>query len=401
MKSKKNYIKYLCTVIFLLLIIGCNSSNKSTNISENNNVTKSKKVRTLKAGEIHHYNISLAAGEFAHIKVNQSGIDVLAKVSAINGESENVFDSPTGELGAEDIYLLSNSGGKYNIEIYPAQKYADPGEYDIKIIRLGKASDVDRKWMAAFAATQNADKLRAKSETRKQSIQQYESALSLWKQLKDDQQYAMTLRSLGFVYIREKNYEKAEDVFNQLLVLWNKLGDIRSEGFTYLIIGRIYDLQKNYSKSLGYNLNSIDSWEKAKDKDQESFVLMNIGNLYAHLNDKKNAIDYFEQALKKNEQSIRPSIKAVILRDYATAMLSFGEKQKAMLLYEQSVDQWKHTANQPEEARTEIMLASFYLDNNDKGKAKDYYQEALEIWRKLDDQKEIKNITKILDSLEK
>lgn len=399
MKSKRYFITHLCTVIFLLHLIGCNSANKTARISENNSITKSKQVRTLKAGEIHHYNINLAAGEFVHIKVNQSGIDVLVKVFAVNGELENVFDSPTGELGAEDIYLLSNVGGKYEIEIYPAQKYADAGEYDIRTMRLVKASKADKKWMAALAATQNADKLRSKSETRQQSIQQYESALSLWIQLKDDQQYALTTRSLGFVYVREKNYEKAIELFNQLLLLWNKLGDVRSEGFTYLIIGRIHDLQKNYSKSLEYNLNSIDSWKKAKDNDQESFVLMNIGNLYAHLNDKQKAIDYFEQSLKKNEQSVRPSIKAVILRDYASAMLSVGEKQKAMQLYEQSVDQWKTTANQPEEARTAIMLAAFYLENNDKEKAKQYYQEALGIWKKLDDQKEIKNVQAALGNL--
>lgn len=400
-KPFKLFITHLCWIYLIAYSAGCSSAHKARSISENNSSVQTRLKRIVKAGEIHRYRISLKPNEFVHLKVQQYDIDVIAKVSSANNEWKEVFDMPTGELDAEDIYLLSDTGSKYEMEIYPAQKYADPGEYDIRIVRLVKASEADKKWMIALTATQKADKMRAKAETRQQSIQQYESALIQWKGLKDTTQYARAMRSMGFMHIREKNYEKAIEIFNQLLPIWKQLGDTRSEGFTYLIIGRVYDLQKNYGKSLEYNLASLEYWKRAKDTDQESFVLMNIGNLYSRLSDKQKAIDFFEQALKKNEQSERPSVKAVILRDYATAMLSVSEKEKAAQLYEQSFKQWQSTANTSEEARTAVLLATYFAEKNELQKAIHYYQYALEIWKKLDEQKEIKNIQAALDKLEK
>ena len=401
-KPVKHFVEGLGLIILLCNSFGCSTTNKVTGISEQkDNAVTILKIK-LKAGDAHHYSIYLEAGEFVHIKAIQYNIDVMAKVTSAGGEYSEMFDSPTGEFGAEDIYLEGRSNGrKYDIEIYPAQKYADPGEYAISIVRLGKETEADKKWMAALTATQKADKLRAKADTRLQSIPQYELTAAEWMTLKDTVQYAKAMRSLGFVYIRLKNYEKAVDVFTQLLPVWKQLGDTRSEVFTYLIIGRIYDIQKNYQKSLEYNLNSLPFSAAINDTDQESFTLMNIGDLYAHLLDKQKAINSFEQALKKNEQSERPSIKAVILRDYATAMLSLGENEKAVLLYQQSLKQWQATANIFEEAKTAVLLAAYFGEKENKQQAIQYYNHALTIWKKLDEQNEMKTIRAALDKLEK
>ncbi len=393
---------WLMSMKFILIFIiaasyGCSSVHKTEYASS----TEIDLKRKLKAAENHLYTIHLNAGEFLHIRVMQYGIDVIATVQSADKQFAEQFDSPTGELDAEDIYLLSNNSENYEIEIYPAQKYADPGDYVIKIIHLKRASESDKKWMAAFASNQKADKLRANPETRQQSIEQYKLAMAEWKALHDTLQYASAMRSLGFVYIRQKNYEEAIRIFNQLLSVWKQLSDMRSEGFTYLIIGRIYDLQKDFKTSLEYNLSSLDYWIKVKDVDQETFTLMNIGNLYAHLSDKQKAIEYFEQALKKNEQSERPSVKAVVLRDYAAAMLSVGDSQKAIALYEQSIKQWQATVNTPEEARTDVLLAAHFAENGNKQQAIHYYNHAFDIWKKMDEQNEMKTIQSALDKLEK
>ena len=398
-KSIKKFIIQSSLVLLLSTLVNNSSGQETKTITLSKGDAQRTSQRLLQAGATHRYRIALAMGDFVHININQSGIDVIARVSTPNNEVQ-VFDSPTGELDPEDIYLLSNSGGKYDILISPAQKYADPGTYKIKVSRWGKASESEKKWMIALEETQKGDQLRDKADTRPQSLLQYEAALTLWKELKDPRQYANTQRSLGFVYIREKKYEKALEIFEQLKQSWHKLNDIRSEGFTYLIIGRIYDLQKNYSKSLDCNLSSLLYWRRAKDPDQESFVLMNIGNLYSHLQNKQNSLDYFKQALKKNEGSKRPSVKAVILRDYATAMLSFGEDQKAIQLFDQSLKQWHLTVNKPEEAHTAGMIAGYFGEKKNKQKSIYYYQYALEIWKKLNEEKEIKNVQLALDKLE-
>ncbi len=399
LKTPNYFIKNLCLVI-LFFSFGCSSIHNAGIISDSDGNAERSFKRKLRAGEIHLYSINLLANEITHIKAEQFGIDLIAKASTVDSQFAEQFDSPNGELDAEDIFIFSDKNRKYNIQIYAAQKYADSGEYVIKVIRSGKASERDKKWISALKGTQKADKMRAKAETREQSIQQYEAAMTEWLALKDTLQYARAMRSMGFIYIRLKDYDKAVEVFTQLLPIWNQLGDTRAEGFTQLIIGRVYDLQKNYKKSLEYNLNSLPYWVKANDSDQESFTLMNIGNLYSYLGDKGKAIDYFEQALKKNELSKRSSVKAVILRDYGNSLMRLGEEETAIQLYEKSLKQWQVTANKPEEARTAILLAAHFAKENDKQKAKHYYQHALEIWKIVDEQNEIKNMQAILENIE-
>jgi tetratricopeptide (TPR) repeat protein len=352
----------------------------------------------LKAGETHQYTLELNGEDFVHLYAEQQGIDLIIKVTSEDGQFSGLFDSPNGELDGEDIYLYTGKNEKYNIEIYPAQKYADPGAYNLKFIRSAKASQTDKAWLSALSSTQKADKMRTQEETRKQSIQQYEVAMAEWLSLKDNFHYARALRSQGFVYIRLKEYDKALSNFNRLLNLWNKLGDTRAEGFTNLIIGRIYDLQKNYEQSLSYNQESLPYWRKTNDKDQESFTIMNIGNLYSYLGDKQKTVTSFEEALQLNSNSQRPSVKAVILRDYANSLMRLGEKEKGLSYYEQSLKQWQVTVNKPEEARTAALMATIYAGEKSK-QGIDYYQHALDIWDKLGDKKEYLIIKNSLDKL--
>lgn len=403
-KYKKPFLFSLpvfCLAVMIAIQLGCGTAGKTSAGKLSSPIIPALQIE-LKAGQTHRYSLYLKSGELAQIKVEQHNIDIMAKVSSMGGEYSEIFDSPTGEFGGEDIYLeAGDTGRKYEIEIYPAQKYADPGEYSISIIRLGKETEADKKWMAVLVSTQKANKLRAKNETRMQSIQQFESAAAEWMALNDTLQYAKAMRSLAFVHIRLRNYDKAINILTQLLPLWNQLDDTRSAVFTYLIIGRVYDIQKDYQKSLEYNLNSLPLSAKVNDTDQESFTLMNIGGLYAHLSDKQQSINSFEQALKKNEQSERPSIKAVILRDYATAMLAFGENEKAVQFFEQSLKQWQTTANLPEEARTAVLLAAYFSEKGNKQHAIQYYDHALAIWKKLDEQNDIKTVQAALDKLGK
>ena len=395
------FIKAFFIVAVYFISPGCTGEKKVvTNTSINTLTIDSRVKRKMKAGEIHQYSIYLKTGEFFHAKINQYDIDVLIRVTAANGQPEQVFDIPTGELDAENIYLLSESDTKYDIEISTAQKYPDPGEYDINIVRLEKATDSDKKWIAALTATQKADRLR-KPETRTQSIAQYETTLALWKELKDDMQYAKALRSLGFVYAREKNYDKAIEIFNRLIPIWKQLGETRSEGYSFLVIGWINNMQKDYKQSLENNLKSIEYWVQTKDIDQESFTLMNIGTLYSKLDEKQKAINYFEQALKKSGESKRPSVKALILREYASAILPKEENGKAVELYKQSLKQWLLTVNSYEEARTAVMLAIHFAEKSDKQQAVQYYEQALAIWKKIGEQKEIDAVQASLDKLKK
>ncbi len=395
----KYFILNFCIIILLLLLSGCNSKNKTNNLFNDSHAGWTGVSTMIKAGEKQVDSINLLAGNMIHLQVEQDGIDIIAKVRSADGMYNETFDSPTGELGAEDIYLYNDKDIKYKLEISPAHKDADPGNYFIRVVKREKASDKDKQWFAALTTTQNADKLRAKKETRLQSITEYKTAIKAWKNLTDSLQYANSMRSMGFVYLNLKVFDSALSVFTQLLPIWKKLGDVRSEGFTYLIIGRIYGMQKNYSKSLEYNINALPIWAKTKDTDQEAAIFMNIGNLYAHLGDKQKSIAFFEEALKKAELSKQPSIKPTILREYAISMGELKEEQKALGLFEQSKQQWQRMVDKPQEKITLVKMAEYFAGKNNRPKAIKYYSQAIELSKKANDTTGIQSLQSVVDSL--
>lgn len=392
-----NFLIISSRVIIVLLIVFCFGCSATKSISKNNLLPDLK--RQMVSGENHVHHLHLNANEFTHIQVQQEGIDVIAKVSSDDKLFSEKFDMPNGELDAEDIYLLADRPTNYKIELIPAQKYADPGNYLISIARYNKATEFDKIWMKSISQTQKADNLRSKTELAGQCLEEYKIAANAWKNLGDTLQYARVMRSLGFVYIRQKNYEEALLIFNQLLPTWNQLKDTRSEGFTYLIIGRIYTFQNNLNEAVQYNINSLPFWKKANDSDQESFTLMNIGNLYSRMNQPAKAFNYFDEALKINEQSSRPSVKAVILRDYANAMALAGKSQLAIGFYKQSYIQWQATTNRPEEARTAIKLATVLVETKNNNDALYYYNQAYKIWEKLGDQQEMDAVSILIKKM--
>src|ERR1043166_4866966 len=56
-------------------------------------------TRELSPGQSHSYQVSLAAGQYAHVLVEQKGIDVVVKLFAPDGKLITQFDSPNGSLG--------------------------------------------------------------------------------------------------------------------------------------------------------------------------------------------------------------------------------------------------------------------------------------------------------------
>ena len=100
--SSKFTWKSAMKLIFFTLIIlsfNCTTVHKTQQSSDAKIDTK----RKLTAGEDHLYTVHLNPEEFLHIRIIQNGIDVIAKVYSADKQYAEQFDSPTGELGPEDI----------------------------------------------------------------------------------------------------------------------------------------------------------------------------------------------------------------------------------------------------------------------------------------------------------
>ena len=65
----------------------------------------------------HEYRVSLRAGQFVHVVVNQLGIDVVVTATGPAGETLVQMDSPNGANGPEEVRLIAEKDGDYGLAI--------------------------------------------------------------------------------------------------------------------------------------------------------------------------------------------------------------------------------------------------------------------------------------------
>ena len=292
--------------------------------------------------EIHSYVVNLEKEQFLSLGIEQHDVDTIAKVIAPNGEVIGEFDTPTSGRGTEIVRIGAETAGDYQIDIYTLSERAEPGEYTVKIVDFRPLTGRDQKVLAAVKLHQEADRLRAKPETRSDSIPVYEKALQIWRELDEPAEEANSLRAMGFAYQRMEDLEKAKAHFGQALAIWEEIGDYRSAAFTHIIFGVIAKKQNDLEKGLQEDLVAQSLWEKANDMPEYTQNLVRIGNNYIKLQNKAEALRYFEQALENSRRLERKSLQAYVLSEYGNAQATFGNKNEALNFYKQSLAIWKN-----------------------------------------------------------
>ncbi len=345
MKENKNRGRlknfWLVAVVSFLFVFGANCSRNSS--PDKNQLTVENPVTDrIMNDQVHTYSAELEKGLFVNLSVEQRDVDVITKVFTPTGELMGEFDTPTSGRGTEQIRIGTDTAGEYRIEIYTLSERAEPGEYKLAIADFRPITERDRQVLAAVKLHQEADRLRSKPETLPDSLQVYEKALQIWRELGEPSDEANTLRAMGFAYQRLNELEKAKEHFGKALEVWEKTDDLRSAAFTHIIFGVIAKKQNDLETGLREDLKAQPLWEQAGDMPEYTQNLVRIGNDYIKMQNNTEALKYFEQALDSSQQIKRKSVQAYVLSECGNAQVAIGNKTKALNFYRQSIELWKN-----------------------------------------------------------
>src|SRR5687768_10750201 len=94
----------------------------------------------LAGGQKHAYQITLAAGQYASLTVQQRGIDVIARLFGADGQLLADIDSERTSGGSETVELVAEAAGSYRIEITPSIPKPVAGEYVIQLSEVHTAT---------------------------------------------------------------------------------------------------------------------------------------------------------------------------------------------------------------------------------------------------------------------
>jgi CHAT domain-containing protein/Tfp pilus assembly protein PilF len=402
-----------------------------------------KEVRTLEAGKSikgelagggwHAYRISLGADQFLKVVVEQQGIDVVAQVSGPDGKQILEFDSESRLQGQEEVSLVAEATGAFQLIVRPNQNVAPSGSYEIRVEELRVATDTDRALHDARKQFEEALKLQRAGkygdalplaervlEVRERLLGaehrdvaaaiaslsgvysgkgEYVKAVSLCRRAldirekalgKDHPDTAQSLNNLAALYSFQGKYAEAEPLYKSALDVREKaLGKDHpdtAQSLNNLAVG--YVLQGKYVEAEPLHQRSLDIREKALGKDHPDTAqsLNNLGLVYDYQGKYEEAEQFYKRSLDIREKALgkdHPST-AITLNNLGLVYSLQGKYTEAEPLYKRSLDIREKTLgnDHPSTATGISNLARIYEAQGKYEEAESLYKRAIDIFEK-------------------
>lgn len=339
--------------------------------------------RQLNKDEAHSYDLALTAGQYAHVTVDQRGIDVTITMFGPDGAKLVEVDSPNYNHGPEPVSFVADTAGTYRLEVRATSDAT--ARYEVRLEKLRTATQEDRSSVAAQKLMAEAKQLRnqRKADTYQQAIEKYQAAVNIWRALDDKLRQAFTLHNVGWIYGDTGQYQRALDCYAEAAALYKVLGDRRGEisilNNTAWIYGALGDDQKSLEMYLQVEEGhrSI-AWVDA-------IILSNVGAAYAKVGDFRRALDYHNRALEIRRAKNDLAGQALTLSNIGNCYSALGEKRKAITFYNQALELMPLVKNDYYTATTLNHLGSLYRKLGGYEEALGYLNRALALRRAVGD----------------
>jgi CHAT domain-containing protein/predicted negative regulator of RcsB-dependent stress response len=337
--------------------------------------------RELGSAEKHTFSLALNANQFLRVVVAQTGIDVVVKLSAPNGDTLVEANNPDGLGVDERLSFIANKTGAYVLEVRTAKANAERGKYSIKIVTLRAANLKDQAQVAAERLFDEADQLRLQqtSESRRAAIRKLEEAAPLFAKAGDKAAEANTLRTVGTIHGRLSEFAKAAELYQKAIAAFRLAGDKRNQAETHNSLGAIYFYTNQQENSFAQVEQAAALYRELNDKRGEAETLGNLGSLAHQAGQPRKGLQYFFQSLPVLQAENDPRNAARTLSNIASIYDDLGEPQPALEHYNRALTLRRQLNDRRGIATTLHNLASVYKSLGEPQKALDAESEALSI----------------------
>jgi CHAT domain-containing protein/Tfp pilus assembly protein PilF len=345
-------------------------------------------AREMRGGDEHTYQVTLSAGQYARVVLEQKGIDVVLALFGADGKPLlEVDNNLSGTSGLEVVSLVAEVSGTYRFNVHALEKGASPGRYEVRIEDLRVATDADRIRMAAERSYVAAAQLQAErtGESRRKAIERYGEALRLMRDAGDRRGEAMTLTNIGSIYNLLGDPQKAREHLDEALTVWHAVGDRHLEALTLSMNGGVYYALGEPHKALEcYNL-ALPVMRAVGDQKGEARTFTQIGAVYRLLTEPQKALDHFAQSLPLYRAVGDRRNEATVLNNMGTVYYLVGESQKAFHYFDQALLTARAAKDRRVEAVTLSNIGNVYNQLDKSDKALQHLEPALALAREIGD----------------
>lgn len=299
--------------------------------------------RELAGGQVHSYQIMLTTGQYLHMIAEQHGIDVVVTLFGPDGKKLIEVDGPTGTEGAEPLMWITESHGRFRLEIRPPGKEVKAGRYKVRIVELRAASETDRTLTEALRLLNESANLGYKGNL-SEAIPLAERALRLRESAlgSDHSDTASSLYNLAALYHDGGEYTKAEMFYQRALTIWEKTlsPDHLNVALSLYRLAGIYRIRSEYTKAEMFYQRALTIREKALGSNHSDVAssLDSLAILYHNKGDYMKAEPLHLRALEIREKTLdsdHPHI-ALSFNNLAVLYRDSGEYAKAEMFYQKA-----------------------------------------------------------------
>ncbi|HEU4870837.1 MAG TPA: CHAT domain-containing tetratricopeptide repeat protein [Pyrinomonadaceae bacterium] len=344
--------------------------------------------REIAAGETHSYTLNLIAGQYAHLAVDQRGVDVVVSVFAPNGTKVAQVDMPNGNRGPEPVSLIAEAAGAYRVDVLSTSTKL-PGRYEVKLDNVHTATELDRKRITAQELFTEAKALRYRrtKESYQQANEKYAASLAIWRAVNDKLMEAFTLYEEGVLYGDTGQYQQAIDAYSRAAVLFKELKLPSSEADVTTNIGWVFGELGDTQNRLAMYDRAVEIYRTAGDVNL--VLISNFASTYAQLGEYQRALKIHLQVLEMRLPSKEPIGIGITLRNIGDCYYRLGDNQKALDFYNRSLEYMQQAGDHFYTATVLCDLGLVYESLNQKEKAVDYLNQTLEVQQSINDRKGI------------
>jgi CHAT domain-containing protein/Tfp pilus assembly protein PilF len=337
--------------------------------------------KTLTPGTIHSYTFELKPGEFLRLIFDQRDVDITIDVLDPSKRKILVVDSLNGTHGPEDVPLIAEMAGVYEIRVSGTSE----GQYSPHIVTRRVATPRDRiraaSVLAYFRGEEATNSRRPSSEREKY----YADAARLAGKVRETVHRADAYHRLGELHCGEGAWRECRDSYLRAMALYEKNGNESRESVLLIQLAEAFSNLGETKRAVDAFKQSIRLAQKTKRIITEAIASSNLGKLQLEQGEYEPALRSYERSRDLYRQAGNPGGEARATLGCGRVYTSIGRYQQALALYEQVQARLKVAPDDQLTAETLALIGDAYRNGGQLHLSIPYYLHALGLSRRLAD----------------
>lgn len=213
----------------------------------------------------------------------------------------------------------------------------------------------------------------------------YHSALTIFRDIKDEKEIARTQNQLGLIHWRRNQFVSAFRRYREAFNLANNTGaqELAAEALNYM--GLIYWKWSDYGKAIDYFFRSLKIKETLDDKSEIALTLNNIAFVYNEMNQVEQSIVYSNKVLEMTRTLKDNYVLGRVLNNLGVSYFKKKIYDKAAGYQNESLRIKELAGDKSGMAYSYNDLGNIFLAGKKYEEALIYYNKSLEIRKQLKD----------------